>query len=302
MEPDNKTPARNATPNDAGGQNKIVETYAEDMADVLEDSGGEMVKRAIAEDEKSEAEKKNLSPESKRNKLFLVVGVVLALLAIGVLSALVIFKKNISTVPVEPRFIPIVFTDKTSFEEIAELSPDEIAKVVSKRVENTDVKVGGIEAIYLTVNKKIVGFGEFLKLIESSVIPKQTDFVSDSFLFGVVNNGGPQATSVGKDFFILLKVRSFDDSFPFMLTWEKKILNDLYRFFGVYLSEDTNYLLTKDFEDGIIENKNARILYDQSRNIVLMYIFGDETSVIITNTEAAAEELILRLAVSIIKE
>jgi hypothetical protein len=32
MEENKETPARNASHNDAGGQNKIVETYAGDMA------------------------------------------------------------------------------------------------------------------------------------------------------------------------------------------------------------------------------------------------------------------------------
>ena len=68
------------------------------------------------------------------------------------------------------------------------------------------------------------------------------------------------------------------------------------KFVGIDLSAETNYLFTKDFEDGIIENKNARILHNKDGGIVLMYIFADENSVIITSSQPATHEIILRLA------
>ena len=58
----------------------------------------------------------------------------------------------------------------------------------------------------------------------------------------------------------------------------------------------------KDFEDGIVQNQNARILYDAEKKIVMMYIFADENSVIITGTESAAREIMLRLASSRVKK
>jgi len=70
---------------------------------------------------------------------------------------------------------------------------------------------------------------------------------------------------------------------------------DLSGFVGVDINVDTTYLLTKDFEDGIIGNKNARILYDMNSQPVLMYIFANDTSVLITSSEQAADEVILRL-------
>ena len=76
------------------------------------------------------------------------------------------------------------------------------------------------------------------------------------------------------------------------------MLSDLAPFLSVNISRETNYLFTKDFEDGIVNNKNARILYDKNKKAVLMYIFADDNSVIITDTENAAREIMLRLASS----
>ena len=77
MEQENKTPARNATQSVAGGQNKVVETYAEDMAKIIEDDKTGLIKKIIHEEEEHEKINQNLSPESKRNKIFMFVGLLL---------------------------------------------------------------------------------------------------------------------------------------------------------------------------------------------------------------------------------
>ena len=55
-------------------ENKIVETYADDMAKVLESDTGGLVKKIIHGEEEHEAEKRNFSPESQRNKIFMALG------------------------------------------------------------------------------------------------------------------------------------------------------------------------------------------------------------------------------------
>ena len=101
---------------------------------------------------------------------------------------------------------------------------------------------------------------------------------------------------------MLLKVRSFSDIFPVMLGWENKMLYDLSEFFGININSATNYLFTKDWQDGIVENKNARILKDNNGKIVLMYIFVNDSSVIVTSSEMATKEVILRIASNQIKK
>ena len=77
--------------------------------------------------------------------------------------------------------------------------------------------------------------------------------------------------------------------------WEKKMFGDLYDFFGIDINPENTYLLTKDFEDGIIENKNARVLYDNNRNIVFAYVFIDDKTIVISTSPAPVREVILRL-------
>ncbi|MCX6751949.1 MAG: hypothetical protein NTZ87_00395 [Candidatus Nomurabacteria bacterium] len=276
-------------------QNKVVETYAEDMAKVLEDDKSGVIKKIIHGEEEHEKEKKNLSPNSMKNKIFMLIGLLFFALGALILSYFFLNRKA-PTVPVEAQFTPLIFNDQNAFLEVSTLNKDEIAQTVFNQVNTTNVKAGGVEGIYLTENKKVIGLRRFISLIKSSFVPgDNTLFVSDGFLMGAVNNET-------KDTFILIKIRSAVDIFDNLRAWEKKMFFDLHGFFGVDISSETNYLLTKDFENGIIGNKNARILYDKNKNIVMMYIYADDNSVVITNTENSAQEIMLRLAASRVKK
>jgi len=284
---------------------KLVETYAEDMARVIENDRSGMIKKIIHEEEQHEIVKKNLSPQSKRNRLFMVVGFLMIIVAFVTLYYL-FFIKEIPTVPIEEQFTPLIFNDKSSFIEIKDLKKDGIAQIVSNAVNATEVKMGGVEGFYLTYNKKPVGLRQFLSLIQSSFDPGQnTVFVHDNFLLGVVNSDTKPASpdaSQGGDFFILIKVRSIEDIFQSLRSWENKMFLDLHGFFGIDISSTTKDLLTKDFEDTIVQNKNARVLKDADGKTIMMYVLADDNSVIIANTENAVREVMRRLASSQIEK
>ena len=297
------TEENNIKPAESGQKSGMVETYVDDMAQVLENDRGGLVKKIIHQEEKYEIEKINLSPESKRNQFFMIVGIILLFATLTILFFF-LFKKDIDTIEIEKQFTPLIFNDKSDFIEIAGFKKEKITATVFKVANTAKLNLGEIEGFYLTENKKVVGFKRFIELLEGNfVLPGTEDgasFVSDNFLMGTVNNET-------KGFFILLKIRSIADVFGNMHAWENKMFSDLHGFFGANISKETSYLLTKNFESGIVENKNARILYEEDRgdgekNIVLMYIFADDNSIVITNTYDAVRELILRLASSQIKK
>jgi hypothetical protein len=276
-------------------KSKIMETYTEDMVKAIENEEGGLIKKIIHEEEEHEAEKINLSPKSKKNRTFMFVSITLLVSALVILIFLVIFKKKASIVPVVPQFTSLIFTDQTDFTPVDGLTKDKITETVLNQISNTKVKSGGIDGIYLTENKKVIGFSRLVSFLEGNLNQSQLGFINDNFLLGTLNDGS-------KDFFALLKISSFADIFPVMRAWENKMLYDLHGFLGVNISSDTNYLFTKNFEDGIVANKNARILKNKDGRIVLMYVFVNDSSVIITNSESATNEVILRLTSSQIKK
>src|SRR3989344_1514195 len=261
-------------------KNRNVETYTDDMVKAIENDKGGLIKKIIHEEEEHEAEKIDLSPRSRKNRLFMFISIVFIFSALAILVFLAFFDENSNIVQVAPQFTPIVFTDQSNIQAIDGF---------------TKVKVGEMEGIYLTENKKAVGFKRFIALIKGNFILDQIDFVHDNFLFGAVNNEV-------KNLFILLKVRSFTDVFLAMHSWEDKMLYDLYGFFGINISPETNYLFTKNWQDGIVENKNARILKDEDGEIILMYVFINDSSIVITNSETVVREVILRLTFGQIKK
>ena len=278
-------------------QNKIVRTYTEDLAKVIENDKSGLIKKIIHEEEEHEKIKRDLSPESKKNKFFMLAG--LLFIAIS-LAALFFFAltREVPTVPIEKQFTPLIFSDKSFFIEAKDFRKEQAIQNVFNEVSTTKVKNGGIEGIYLTYDKKVIGLRKFLELIKGN-FPlgglENDIFVNDNFLMGVVN-------AETKDFFILLKTRSLADIFSSLRLWENKMFFDLYGFFGIKITPETKYLFNKEFQDGVIENKNARILYDNDNKIIMMYVVANDTSVIITSTKNSAREIMLRLASSQIKK
>jgi hypothetical protein len=282
-------------PKPTESHSSIVETFAEDMAYAIGGDSGSSVKNIIKKVEEHEAERKNFSPQSRKNKNFMLSGLLLLVAALSTFSFLFI-KNNANTVIIPKQFTPMIFTDQNISFDITGLKKDDIVKLVSDEIGKVAGKTGELEGIYLTQNKQNIGLREFLALTESHFAPTDnTLFVSNNFLLGVVKNQTEADTTSGTGFFILMKMRSTSDIFDSMKAWEPQMLNDLGGFFGVNIEGDNNYLLTKDFEDGIVENKNARILYDQNGNIVLMYVYANDNSVIITDSAGALHEVLLRL-------
>ncbi|MEI6580770.1 MAG: hypothetical protein WCO07_01215 [bacterium] len=281
--------------NENNTKNKNAETYTGDMIKAVDGSEGIYMRKVIEEQEEHEAEIQELSPESQRNKYFMFIGVFLLACSLGALIFLAVFKKEIFTVSVQPEFVPMIYLDEMGFKEIGGLTKDQISQSVSNEVLLTEIKQGGVLGTYFTVDKKIIGLRKFLSLIFANIDQKRMNFVDDNFLIGVTN-------TENKNLFMLWKIRSMTDVFDVMRSWEEKMFYDLHGFFGINITPDTKYLLTKNFEDGIIQNKNARILRDNDGNIVMMYVFSSDTSLIVTNSELSVHEIMLRLSSSMIKK
>ena len=161
------------------------------------------------------------------------------------------------------------------------------------------MKTGGVEGVYLTESNVPISLQRFISLLKSELDQIHTSIFNERFMMGAMSKG---SGSNGGNFFILLGTRSFDDVFPVMKIWERKMFRDLSLLFGVSLSPETNYLFNKDWEDGVIQNKNARILKDEAGNTVLSYVFITNRNVLITNSEMATKEIMFRLATGQVKK
>lgn len=278
----------------------VVKTYTDDMAGTIEYGAGNLIKKIIENEEEHEIERENLSPESKKNKAFMIIGAVCVTLAVS-LSTYFLLSHKSPTVYVAPQFVPLIFNDKSNFLEVAGLNKDDISDMFLLESKSVSLKQGGIEGVYFTYDKQVIGLRKFIGSIESFFKPGGTTFVSDSFLMGFMNNDTSEGSKDGRDMFILMKVRSMSDVFESMRAWENKMFYDLHGFLDRELTPENSYLLTKNFEDGIVQNKNARILYDKDGKIVMMYVFANDSSVVVTVNEKTTSEIMIRLSPNLIK-
>ncbi|MFH1608625.1 MAG: hypothetical protein ABH951_01240 [Patescibacteria group bacterium] len=281
-----------------------VETFADDMAKAIESGQGSVIKQIIKEQERKEDLKEGLSVEDKKNTTYIILGVLMVIFAFVIFVVILAFKDKVFTSTIEPKFTPIIFLDKTNIIDASGMTKENLANAVFGKINTVEIAVGDVEGIYLTNNKKPVGFREFAGFIRSNMTAdkEKIAFLSDNFLIGINSNAGSNLTEPSKNLFFLLQMRSISDIFLVMKEWENKMFLDLHGFFGLSINTDTNYLLTKDFEDGIVQNKNARILRDNEGNIVLMYVYVTNTSVLITNSEDTSREIITRLAASQVRK
>ena len=273
----------------------VIQTYAEDMAHAMDNAQGGLIKKIIEEQEQAGKEEENLSPESKKNKTLMLVSVILILVAIILVGVMLFLSmKPTPTVEVQ-QSKSLIYIDQSTFLPIDNLTKEQITQTVKNEALLTKVKSGGVEAIYLTENKQVIGLRRFLELIKVALPDAVAADTNDSFMIGTFNGEK-------KGLFILLKVRSFTDIFPSLKSWENKLFNDIHDLFGIDITTANNYLLTKDFDDGVIGNKNARILHTTAGDDVFGYVFADETSVVVIADKAAANEVMLRLAASGLKK
>jgi hypothetical protein len=267
----------------------VVKTYAEDMANAIDHVEGGMIRQIIQEQEEGQKRKENVSPESTKNRILMLISSVLLISAFVSLFFAFNSKGKVPTVEPVKQMKNMIFVEQNKFLEIEGFSKTQIIETIKNEVADVQLKNGGIEAIYLTEGKNVVTFARFMELIKSNVPSEVTGYTNNSFMIGVYNNNDE------KSLFILMKVKSFTDIFPGMKIWENKIWGDLHDLFDMELNAETKYLLTKNFEDGIINNKNSRALYDTEKNKILEYVFVDETSVIIITNSNAVKEVMDRL-------
>ncbi len=267
----------------------VVKTYAEDMANAIDHVEGGMIRQIIQEQEEGQKRKENVSPESTKNRMLMLISSVLLISAFVSLFFAFNSKGKVPTVEPVKQMKNMIFVEQNKFLEIEGFSKTQIIETIKNEVADVQLKNGGIEAIYLTEGKNVVTFARFMELIKSNVPSEVTGYTNNNFMIGVYNNNDE------KSLFILMKVKSFTDIFPGMKIWENKIWGDLHDLFDMELNAETKYLLTKNFEDGIINNKNSRALYDTEKNKILEYVFVDETSVIIITNSNAVKEVMDRL-------
>ncbi len=273
-----------------------LKTFSQDVAKAVEKNEGTIVRELLEEQTERDIEEKEFSPESKKNRFFIFGGMGLFILALIFVIIVFVSSSNFFAKDITLRTSPVIFVEENDFLDITGLEKDKIVEKIRLFNNSKSFKIKSIVSFYLTEKNKIVGFKEFMQKINADVKDNYFSVIDDVFMFGLIDTReGAIVSSVGGDMFMLIKVKSFSDVFPVFRDWENKIFINLAPLWGFDLNMDNAYLLTKDFEDDFIFNKNARVLKDLNGDIVFMYIFVDENTVVFAKDGKVLNEIVARI-------
>ncbi len=277
---------------------KGVHTLSNDIAHEAEAGTPGTIRAIIDAEEGRENEKEHMKIGYSVNQLYMIFGFVALILSVGLLYYFIFFiaVKNNSG---ENQFVQdaknMFLVDKLDSIEIAGLNKTKSLKIIADESEKVVLPEGQIQAFNLVENKKQLSLARFLQITEANISLPEGNIFSSDFMYGVFSNKGNHP-------FFVFKVKSMNDAFTTMRNWENKMLYDLGQIFNYEISPNTQQLLTRDFEDEIIQNKNARVLYDDLGSIVIMYVYLDDTTVLISNYAGIADEIIERKSSSNIRK
>lgn len=276
---------------------KGVHTLSDDISHEAEAGTPGTIRAIIDSEEGKEIEKENVKVGYTVNQLYMIFGFIALVLSAGLIYYFIFFiAKNNTTVNQFPSSVKNIFlVDKTANIELANFSKTKILKIMKDEAEKVSLPEGKIQTFNLLENNQIISLARFLQIIEANISLPEGNIFSHDFMYGVFK-------SEDNNPFFVFKVKNMKDAFTTLANWENKMLYDLGGIFGYELNSDTQYLLTKDFEDEIVKNKNARVLRDEFGSVVLMYVYIDDTTIVISNSAVIAGEIIERGAQSRVRK
>lgn len=272
----------------SSGKLKTIRTYASDMADVVKEKQGSVVKIVMAEEDKRRKVVENIKPTSRKN-IFFIAG---SMLAIALTLLVIVFAISRSNKPIEVTDTPI--TTQTSkiipYESDLTLNTTGVRLVLASEIEKSlagSYTLGSITSINLTDDSGIfLKTNDFINLMRIRLSSPFLRSLSDDYMIGI-------HTFNGNELFLILESNSYDATFAGMLSWEQTMLVDLYDIFDI--TSTTLSLNNATFQDILIDNIDTRAVLDESGEIVLMYSIVNEHTIIITKSEETFKEIRGRL-------
>lgn len=276
---------------------KTIRTLKFDQDNLIKSQNISLVGIAIKEEERRRQRQENTSLSSGKNLKILAFSLVLILLSIGI-GSYVYYAYYAKSVP--GGILPgkniakqsILFTETYRTLDVTDIAANDLTNSIKNEIRNPpDLRLGAIENYAFTKKNQAGTTGpltseEFFKIIGSEAPDNFLRTLEKEYLYGILSSAENAA-------FIIVRTEAYDKGLAGLLDWEHKTLaKDLYTVL-TSLKPDPE-LLTKNFEDLLIRNKDTRILKDKDGNIRIVYGFlddNDKTIIIAGSRQAFIEAL-----------
>lgn len=294
----------NKTKGDAKENIKTIHTYSSDMADAVRMNEMSVIKIALAEQKKKEQEALYKETEvTKTSKVFLFLGGIIIIgLAIGVWYYLAQKKEAQNTTDqITKNIEALISYDEQVFVDMTNaINASDVSFGIQTEMDKPSNE-GKVKSIFLTTSAgatpELLPLDNFLSLIKSTAPSSLIRSLSGEYMVGTYKPAG----DTNQHLFLLFNTKDFNQSYAGMLAWEKTLTSDLVEVFKIDVSGNRSNLLGKEWKDIVIENKDARVLYDARDNALLYYIFTDKNNFIITDNKDTIREVTGRLLIKNLK-
>lgn len=280
-----------------------IRTYQGDLSKIIKNKEVSLAGAVIAEEKKQRTRFSKIGVETKKNIFLFAASAVLVVAGILSVCLLNTLKPSPIIKIKDAELKPIVYTEyqkELFFEKPSKLK---LSATIQKEAENLNIPLGSLIYLYLTqrdiqgeeeMGKSLISVAQFMELIDARIPASLLRFIDPNFMFGF-------HSSTQNRPFLIMKTRSFENSFPEMLRWEENIIEDLRTVFA-----EDNPVLSKDrlreqgyqFKDVVIKNKDVRAVLDGGGKILFAYAFPDKETIVITTNKLTLQEIFDRLSIS----
>jgi hypothetical protein len=268
---------------------KVVRTYSSDLAKSVQEKGGEAYRIARVEEGIKDHEAKILAKQRKMNLIWGLSG--LGLIVAG-LAAFAYFSSRPKVIlNPEPSIQAqsIIFFDSSIKINVIGLDYDKILIAYRKSIAETKIPAGRIEVIDFIEGGQKISLSRFFNLLRISPPKEAASFWDKNYLLGVF------ADEKGNWPFMILRTNSYRDISPQIIKWEDHMIDDISALLNVDVTGKNNYLLQSKWSDLIISNKETRVIKDASGEVVLLYVYPDENTILFARNKNTLDEILLRL-------
>ncbi|MEI6191145.1 MAG: hypothetical protein WCP24_02090 [bacterium] len=284
----------------------VVRTYKDDLESAIQNNHLSSINIAIAENQKLHSQINNrveVSPSGNndlKSKIIISLSLILVLGGVVGISAFYFINKKSPAPVIKTQELTSLIT--TEYKD--ELNVDTIIKnrfinVLSSKLNDIQTPINTLYNTYVTTGssttRRLTNTSEFISLMKFQMSDTLKRTLLPSFMVGMY--------SFDRNLpFVILKTSSFENAYSGMLSWESYLQKDFREIFrlpgygnSIGIINDLTPTSIKKFEDGVILNKDVRILRDDSRNIILLYGIIDKETIVITVNDFVFKEIINRL-------
>lgn len=297
----------NKTQQNNQGKLKTVHTYLSDMADTVRANEISVIKVALAEQNKHEREDLYRKAEgTPTKKIFWVLGG-LIIIAAGIYGSTFIFKEKVKNeIPEQiQKDESIISYDESSSIILADT--DSLINKINLNIrENSKLdKMDLIKIIKLfkenNGQKENIGIEEIISKMKLNAPSSLVRSLSNYYMVGTYTRNVTGSSGISDSIpklFIIFQSKDYSYTYAGMLEWEKTLSSDMFNLFELNTTDSIDKIDERKWRDVIINNKDARVLFNEDNRPILYYVFVDKSNLIIADNQKTISEIISRLIIS----